>query len=381
MGSKGRARVAMVAAYATVQGSHPDKNAWDLGVDAFKGALAQSGIARDRIDGLVTQMGQDGSQQMEPTRFGQMVGLNPRVSGTLKYAAGGFSLAHACALIESGQANIVACCYATNQRTGRYRFETTPDPYSAPYGFLNPAGFAAFGFQRYLQKYGRLHDRDKIGAYALACRKHAQLNPIAFRREPMTWDDYLQDRWIVWPLRRSDVCLITDGGVCIIMADAEHARDLVEQPVYVRGYGRQDALRLFENEDHLLVPHMREAARRVREESGFGPSDIDALYIQDAHASVVPLTLEHYGFCGEGEALDFIQDGRIELGGALPINTHGGQMSEGYMVGWLHNVELFHQLRGRAGERQIPDCNVAQFCATGGMREFALSFMYSNSPD
>jgi len=372
--------VAMVAAYATQQGNHPGRTAWDLGVEAFKGALTQSAIKKDQIDGLVTQMTQDGSQQMEPTRFGQIIGLNPRSSGSLKYGTAAFSVAHAAALIESGQASIVACCYGTNQRTGGYRFQTAPDAYAAPYGFLNPAGFAAFGFQRYLSKYGRLKDRDKLGAYALACRKHAQLNPIAFRRNPMTWDDYLQDRWIVWPLRRSDVCLITDGGVCLIMADANLARDLVNDPVYLRGFGRQDALRLNENEDHLLVPHMAESARQVQQNSGIGPGDIDALYIQDAHASVVPITLENYGFCAPGEALDFIQDGRIELGGELPINSNGGQMSEGYMVGWLHHVELFHQLRGECEARQIPDCNIAQFCGTGGMREFALSSIYSNSP-
>ena len=374
-------RVAMVAAYATQQGSHPGKTAWDLGVEAFKGALDQSDIQRDRIDGLVTQMGQDGTGQMEPTRFGQIIGLNPRASGSLKYGAGAFSLAYGCALIESGQASVVACCYATNQRTGGYKFESAPDAYGGPYGFLNPAGFAAFGFQRYLAKFGRLDERDKLGAYALACRKYAQMNPIAFRREPMTWNDYLNDRWIVWPLRRSDVCLITDGGVCVILAAADQARDLVEKPVYVRGFGRQDALRLLQNEDHLLVPHIASAGRQVREQSCYGPGDVDALYIQDAHASVIPITLENYGFCGEGEALDFMQDGRIELGGDLPLNTSGGQMSEGYMVGWLHNIEAFHQLRGECGERQVADCNVAQFCGTGGFREFALSFVYSNSPD
>jgi acetyl-CoA acetyltransferase len=377
--NKLRGKVAMVAAYATMQGEHPGRSAWDLGLEAYKGALAESGIDRSRIDGLLTQTTQDGTGQMEPTRFGQMIGLNPKVSGSLHYGTAAFTLAYAAGLIASGQCSVVACVYGTNQRTGQFRFSGASDPFGAPYGFLNPAGFAGLGLQRYLYKYGRLPDRDKIGAIALTQRQNAALNPIAFRREPMSWDNYLADRWIVWPLRRSDICLITDGAVCLILADAEIAADLTDKPVHVLGIGRQDALRMNENEDHLLVPHMQSTAAQIRERTGIRPADIDALYVQDAHAAAVVLTLENYGFCAAGEALDFIGDGRIAIGGELPINTSGGQLSEGYMVGWLHHVELFKQLRGEAGPRQVAGCNVAQFCATGGFREFTASIVYSNA--
>jgi len=379
-GNKLRGKVAMVAAYATQQGEHPGKTAWDLGLEAFKGALRESGIKREQIDGLLTESTQDGSGQMEPTRFGQMVGLNPKASGSLHYATAGFTTAYAAGLISSGQCKMVACVYGTNQRTSKFRFHRASDPFGAPYGFLNPAGFAGLGYQRYLHKYGRLDDRDKIGAIAIAQRKHALLNPLALRKEPMTWDDYLADRFVVWPLRRSDICLITDGAVCFILADAEMAADVTDKPVHLLGIGRQDALRMMENEDHLLIPHMKSTAEQVRVNTGIGPKDLDALYVQDAHAPAVVLTLENYGFCGEGEALDYIQDGRIELGGELPINTHGGQLSEGYMVGWLHQVEMFRQLRGEAGARQVPDCEVVQFCATGGFREFTISLVYANKP-
>ncbi len=378
-GNKLRGKVAMVAAYATQQGQFPDKTAWDLGLDAYKGALRESGIDRRRIDGLLTETTQDGSGQMGPTRFGQIIGINPKVSGSLHYATAGFTAAYAAGLIASGQCQVVACVYGTNQRTSKFRFGGASDPFGAPYGFLNPAGFAGLGYQRYLYKYNRLADRDKIGALAINQRRNAGLNPIACMRAPMTWEQYLADRWVVWPLRRSDICLITDGGVCFILADAEIAQDLTDKPVHLLGIGRQDALRMTENEDHLLVPHMKSTAAQIYQHTGLGFRDIDALYVQDAHAAAIVLTLENYGFCGEGEALDFIQDGRIALEGELPINSNGGQLSEGYMVGWLHQVELFRQLRGEAGPRQIADCNLAQFCATGGFREFTASLMYSNT--
>lgn len=376
-----RTDVALVAAHATQQGRFPGRTAWDLGVEAFKGALRSSGIARSRIDGLVTQMSQDGSGQLEPTRFGQMLGLDCAASGALHYGTAGFSIPFAAGLIATGQASVVALVYATNQRSAGFGFAEPMDPYGEPYGYFNPAGPSAIGFQRYLHEYGLEKQRDKLGAYALTMRENARRNPIAYRREPMTWDDYLADRWIVWPLRRADICLITDGAACLILADAEVAAELTERPVHVLGIGRRDGLRMMERRDHLLVEHMAESARRVYAASGLGPGDFDALYVQDAHAAVIPLTLERYGFCGPGEGLDFLQDGRIAIDGDLPLNTSGAQLSEGYMVGWLHQVEIFRQLRGEAGERQVRDCRRALFCGTGGLREYTTAIAYGAARD
>lgn len=373
-----RGRVALVAAYATQQGKHPGKSAWDLGISSFKGALAESAVRRDDIDGLLTQVSQDGSGQMEPARFASMLGMRPRVSSALTYGTAAFTLPYACGLIASGQCQVVACVYATNQRTGGFRFAEASDPWGSPYGFLNPAGLGALGLSRYLHVYGREKDRDLLGAVAINQRRYAQLNPIAYRRDPMSWEDYCNDRWIVWPLRRSDICLITDGGVCLVLADADWARQHVERPVYVLGIGRDDGAAAHDDASRLLVPHMRNSAAMVQAMSGCHPSDVHALYVQDAQSTAVLLTLENYGFCAPGEALDFIQDGRIGPGGVLPLNTNGGQLSEGYMVGWLHQVEIFRQLRGEADERQVDDCRIAQFCGTGRIHEYTSSIIYGN---
>jgi acetyl-CoA acetyltransferase len=370
-------QVSIVAAYATRQGVFKDATGWSLGVDALRGALSESGIARDSIDGLLTQLMQDGSGQMAPSRFGQMIGLNPMVSGALQYGTAAFTLAYAAGLIMSGQCSVVACVYGTNQRSSDYRFGRSYDPFGTPYGFLNPAGFAALSLQKYLHKFDRLAERDKLAAIAINQRRNAGLNPIALRKEPLALEDYLQSRWIVWPLRRDDICLINDGAACIILADSARARDLTDRPILIAGIGRQDALYVPDADDQLLMPHMKSVASQLHERTGFRPEDVDALYVQDAHASAILFALENYGFCQPGEALDFIQDGRIAIEGELPINSNGGQLSEGYLVGWLHLVEIFRQLRGQAGPRQIADCNVAQFCATGGYREFAASILFT----
>lgn len=369
-----RNKVAVVAAHATMQGKHPGRSAWDLGVKAYRGALEGSGISPGRIDGLITQTANAG--QMDPARFGQIVGLDPSVTGALTYGTAFFSIAYAAGLIASGQCSVVALVYATNQRSQSFVNPADRLAANERHGFFSAAGFAALGYQRYLHEYGRLGDIDKLGAIAIGQRAFAGLNPIAFRREPMDWDEYLNDRWIVWPLRRHDICLITDGGVALILADAELAADLTERPVHLLGLGRQDALGGLARGENLLIPQMKEAARQVYGRTGLAPKDVDALYVQDAHSPVILHTLENYGFCGEGEALDFIQDGRIGPGGTLPVNSSGGQLSEGYMVGWLHQVEAYRQLRGECDARQISDCQVAQFCATGGTREFSGSLLY-----
>jgi acetyl-CoA acetyltransferase len=369
-----RRRTAIAGVSATKQGLHPDRSAWELGIEAFQLALADAGLRKEEVDGLITQQMQDGSGQMESTRFGQMIGLNPKVSGSLDYGTAAFSIGYAATLVHAGICDVVACVYATNQRTGGYRFQGAVRDDGAPYGFLNPAGFAAMGYRRYLHEYGI--DPLKLGELAVVSRFHAGLNPIAYKREPITLDDYARDRFIVWPLRRLDICLITDGAVCVIVTSAERARALRKPPVYMLGMGRQQALRQLENPGNLLLPHLRKTAAMVYEAAGVGPEEIDALYVQDAHSPVILQTLEQFGFCEPGEAADFIQGGRTRVDGALPINTNGGQLSEGYMVGWLHHVELVRQLRGECGSRQVPRCETIQFCATGGFREHSASIIY-----
>ena len=371
--------VAIVAAYATQQGTFPTETGWSLGAQAYKGILRESNIDRQQIDGLLTQLTQDGSGQMAPARFGQMIGINPRVSGALVYGSAAFTLAYAAGLIASGQCGVVACVYGTNQRTSNYKFDRAYEPFGAPYGFINPAGFVGLSFQRYMHKFGRHNDRDKLAAIALNQRKNASLNPIAIKKSPLTEEEYLKSRWIVWPLRREDICMINDGAVCIVLADSEKARELTDKPVRILGIGRQDALHKITDDEHLLMPNLKMVAEQLRDKTGIQARDVDALYVQDAQSPHILFALEGYGFCKDGEALDFIQDGRISIQGDLPVNSNGGQLSEGYMVGWLHVVEIFKQLRGEAADRQIPNCEIVQFCATGGYREFAASLIFSRS--
>jgi acetyl-CoA acetyltransferase len=161
----------------------------------------------------------------------------------------------------------------------------------------------------------------------------------------------------------------------LIVTSAERARSMKKPPVYIMGMAENTGLRFFQNDDQLLRPFIREVADRVYPAAGVTQKDIDVLYIQDP-TSVWPLQmLEWYGFCGLGEGGEFIQNGRIGLGGELPLNTNGGQLSESYMWGWLHIPEAVRQLRGEAGPRQVAGAEIAQYCSTMAFQKAASTIL------
>ncbi|MDE3205457.1 MAG: thiolase family protein [Acidobacteriota bacterium] len=357
---------------ATAQGKHPGVSSWELGVAAFDTAVTDAGLDKGMLDGLVTQEMQDGSGGMELTRFGQIIGLNPRASGSLQYGTSGFSLALAIGMLASGQASAVACCYATNQKTAGYRFRRPLRPEWERFGAYNPATMSALGFNRYLHDTGA--DASLLGHYAIQMRANAARNPLAYRRSPLTMDDYRSARVITEPLTVLDIASITDGGAALIVANEEVASQC-RSAVPVLGMARRDPLRMLQNKDHLLTPHLARLGADISESTGIPTSDFDAYYIQDPHSPMVPMTLEALGLVGPGRALSYIADGGILPGGPTPVNPNGGQLSEGYMVGWLHHVDAVRQLRGDAVTTPVK-CQKALFCASGGFREYAIAVAY-----
>jgi hypothetical protein len=197
----------------------------------------------------------------------------------------------------------------------------------------------------------------QLGEIAVAERRFAQLNDNAIMREPLSIDQYLEGRYICAPLRLNDYCLVNDGGVALIVTTADRARRLARRPVFVSGIGRSDMNRdatslrprLF---DFYHTAH-RAAAEQVYGAASAGPQDMDVVGIYDSFSAHVLYALEGFGYCGDGEAARFIANGAIGPGGRLPVNTSGGHLSESYMQGWNHQVELVRQLRGEAGARQV----------------------------
>jgi acetyl-CoA acetyltransferase len=376
-----RGRVALVGVGTTAQGELPGRSANSIAVEALGLALTDAGIDKGAIDGLITCKVFGGSEGID-TQIGALAGISPRYSATLDYGTCNFSLHLAAMAISSGLATTVAILYGTNQRSSQVRFTSVADGADrellAPHGFLNIAGPASLALRRRQHLYGLTEEQ--LGHVAVVQRRHAQLNPLAVFREPLTIDDYLASRYIVRPLRRPDICMISDGGACLIVTGAERAGSHPGRPVYLLAADQVTELRHHQTADALLRPWVAPLAERVYAAGGITRDDVDVLLVQDATSLAVVEALELFGFCRPEDVGGFLAEERIALGRDLPVNTNGGQLSEAYMWGWLHLCEAVRQLRGECGDRQVKDARVAQYCSSQGFRKYAVSLLGSELP-
>lgn len=365
-----RDKTAIVGVGATAQGKLPGSTPLSLAVEAFKRALDDSGLRKEQIDGLMTMAGTTSPEgPLNYLRVGEALGIDPRFTGTFNMGGGtaGALLQQAALAVNAGMAKYVACIFGDTAATGGYRFDRAAgwsDSWGI-WGFMAAAGNSAITASRHMALYGTTSRQ--LGEIAVTCRYHASLNPNAVMRTPITIEDHQASRWIVEPLHLLDCCLISDGGVCVIVTTRERARDLKQPLVLLSGMGQAYTTRNMDNPDWWYVPHQKSAINDAYAMAGVGPRDIDVAQLYDNFTSSVLLWFEHGGFCKVGESGSFVEGGRIRLGGELPINTAGGNLSESYMEGWLHIVEGVRQMRGECGPRQVKDAEVC--LVTGRGRE------------
>jgi acetyl-CoA acetyltransferase len=249
--------------------------------------------------------------------------------------------------IEAGQCDIAVVCLADNPATGsRQAYEKAWGEDSVYGWFGTPAGYAMIA-RRHMGEFGTTSDQ--LGAIAVACRKHGAANPNAQLRKPLTLDQYRESRLIVAPLRRDDCCLVSDGAAAVVVMSAQRAKELgVAKPVPVLGFGQgQTSWEVAQRAD-LTSTAASVSAQTAFKMAGLTPKDIDVAQIYDCFTIAALMTLEAYGFCAKGEGGHFVEDGRIEIGGDLPINTAGGLLSETGMPGLQLVLEGVRQMRGEA---------------------------------
>jgi len=351
-----RDKAALVGVGATEQGKLPGSTPISLATEAFKRAIEDAGLKKNQIDGLLTMPGTTSPEgSLNFLRLGETLGIDPRYTGSMTMGGGtaGALIQNAIMAVEAGLANYVACVFGDTARTGGSKFARASgwgDSWGL-WGMYGAAANSAIAASRHMALYGTTSRQ--LGEIAVACRKHASLNPNAVMRDPITIEDHQASRWVVEPFHLLDCCLISDGGVCVIVTTAERAKDLAKPPVIVGGFGQAYTTRTLEREDWWYVPHQKEALARAFAMAGVGPRDIDVAQLYDNFTMSVILWLEHAGFCAVGEGGPFVENGRIQLGGELPVNTAGGNLSESYMEGWLHVVEGVRQIRGECGLRQV----------------------------
>ncbi|MFF4880854.1 acetyl-CoA acetyltransferase [Micromonospora sp. NPDC000668] len=365
--------VAIVGAAECDLGS-TGKSTLTLQTQAVTRALADAGLTLADVDGLATT----GVSRFSTTQLAEYLGLRPRwVDSTfVGGSAAEMMVARATQAIEAGQVSTVVISFASNQRSARSRSlggvveaHTPQAQFETPYGPLYPLSYYAMAAQQYFHRYGGT--REKLAEIAIAAREWALLNPAAFRygAGPLTVDDVLAAPMVSSPLTVADCCLVTDGGGAVVVTALDRARDLRHPPVRVLGYGERSTNTSMTAVEDLTVTGARESGREAFARAGITPSEVDVLEVYDSFTITAALSIEALGFCGPGEVLDFIQDGRIRPGGELALDTSGGGLSYCHpgQYGVLLLVESVRQLRGEAGVRQVPDARVAVAHGTGGI--------------
>jgi acetyl-CoA acetyltransferase len=348
-------RAAVVGIGATEFSKDSGRSELKLAVEAVRAALDDAGLSPADVDGLVT-FTMDTSPEIT---VAQACGIGELTFFSRVHYGGGAACAtvqQAALAIATGVADVVVCYRAFNERSGR-RFgsgvqhrepsaEGAALGWSLPFGLLTPASWVAMAARRYLHTFGL--SPEVFGHVAVTDRRHAATNPAAyFHGKPITLADHAASRWIVEPLRLLDCCQETDGGQAIVVTGVERARDLRHPPAVIttaaQGAGRgQEQMTSFYRDDLTGLPEMGVVARQLWRGSGLTPADIDVGILYDHFTPFVLMQLEEFGFCGPGEAGGFVADG------ALPLNTHGGQLGEAYLHGMNGIAEAVRQIRGTA---------------------------------
>lgn len=360
-----------------------------LQAEAFRAALDDAGLDKLAIDGLSTAHGSPNGVDYD--EFVIAAGLDVRWAEQLwshgRWAT--VTLIHAALAVANGLADCIAVANTSTSSRGFGRYlhslgmghghEGLRDVGGGHgewdiHGVDTPGMATALVAEEYMRRYGATPD--DLSEIAVAFRAHALMNPMAIMRDkPMTRDQYFAEPPMGGPFRRADFCLSNEGATCLIVTTAERARDLARRPVVIAGF---EGLRS-SRDDYLLFsrpglatgisrerPLADFAPPRVYEAAGVSRSDVDGLYLYDSFTSNVWMVLERFGFCGEGDASDFIRENGFGEHAQLGINTNGGLLSEAHLLGYGHLIEMVRQLRGEAGARQLPGPEVLQWATPRG---------------
>ncbi|HEY0642680.1 MAG TPA: lipid-transfer protein [Nocardioides sp.] len=371
---------AIVGIGATEFSKASGRSELQLACEAVTAAIADAGLSPSDVDGMVSFTAESSAE----IHVARNVGIGDLTFFSRVGYGGGAAaatVAHAAAAVHAGLADVVVCWRAFNERSGeRYGLGQANRPmdtnadraaysWMTPFGLSTPAQWVAMFAQRYLHEYGATSE--DFGRVAVLDRKHAATNPHAwFHGRPITLEEHQASRWISEPLHLLDCCQETDGGQALVVVSAERAKDLPHAPAVVVGAAQGSG-----EDQHMMtsyyrpsisgIPEMGLVGDQLWQQSGLRPEDMDAAILYDHFTPFVLSQLEELGFCGRGEAKDFIADGHLELDGSLPTNTHGGQLGEAYLHGMNGIAEAVRLVRGTSVNQPGTVDHVAVTAGTG----------------
>ncbi|GAA1997504.1 thiolase C-terminal domain-containing protein [Microbacterium ulmi] len=351
------------------------RDRYDLAIEAVLDALDDAGATRDDIDGVicVRDVGYErlcAELGIERPDFANHLEGDGRQSG--------MALHYAAMAIHSGLAECVLIAYANVGRSAGANYGSNgdgADAYGLPHGMTSPGAQVASMYARYSYEFGE--DPDRLGKLAVSARRHSSLNPRAVLSTPLTLEDYHETRFITEPLRLNDYALINDGAVAILVTTEERARAMRKPPVRIAAASSGADMSATYAKTDFYYGAARAVAERLSRRTDISPADVKTLQVYDNFSPTILFSLEGFGFCGRGEAGAYIDDVGITLGRSIrPLNTSGGHTAEGYLQGFNQLVEAVRQVRGECGERQVADCDVAQYICVSPL---LTSFLFARA--
>jgi acetyl-CoA acetyltransferase len=381
MSIKGKCAIAGLG--VTAMGKIYGRSTSDFAAEAIKLALDDAGLQKEEVDGLLINANL--SAEMGPM-LQMTLGLQDLALLNVMNAYGstaGTMIQYAAMAILEGLANVVVLVYADTplaparsagaSYSGANQRITGMESLRSAYGYFGANPGYALAARRHMHLFGTTSEQ--LGQIAVLQRQWAMRNPLAQMRKPLTLEDHQNSRFIVEPLHLFDCCLVSNGGVAVILTSAERAKSLKHPPVYVVGMGQGapgDNQRT--DREPGIYTGARQSGATALKMAGIELKDIDICELYDCYTYTVLVTLEDYGFCQKGEGGAFVSDGKLGPGGALPTNTGGGQLSAYYMWGFTPLSEAVIQARGQAGERQVQNNdNFKQARSLKLLRNFSLA--------
>jgi acetyl-CoA acetyltransferase len=360
-----------------------------LAAEAVRAAAADAGLSLTDLDGLIVAPGLSGAPGLEVARTLGLRDLRLLLQLNSFGASAGAMVAHAASMIMAGSATAVACVFADaplrpERPAGAAYHRDAPewhglDGLRAAQGFRSVTAYYALAARRHMARYGTTSEQ--FGAVAVATRAWAAGNPLAAMREPISLRDHQESRWVVEPLHLLDCCLVSNGGIAVIVTSAERARDLARPPVYVWGWGQgHPGHRLERGSAFGLTTGAALSGPAAMKMAGVTPADITMCQLYDCYTYTVLVSLEDYGFCAKGDGGPFAASGVLGPGGTLPTNTGGGQLSAYYMWGMTPLSEAVIQARGAGGDRQAPRNDLILVSGNGGILDHHATLIVGPHP-
>ncbi|MEU5851182.1 thiolase family protein [Saccharopolyspora shandongensis] len=388
-GSAGR-RPVIAGLGMTELGKVYGRTAGQFAADAVRLAVADAGLELSDVDGILANSGVSGGVDIWTLQQElQVRDLRMLTEMQAFGSSAGSMLAYASMAVQSGMADNVVCVFADAPRrpdkgsaaayTGR-RKATGFEGLLGASGLTSVNAMYAQAARRHMNAYGTTSEQ--LGAIAVAQRAWAARNPLAQLRDPIALADHQESRMIADPLRLLDCCLVSNGGIAILVTSADRAADLRQPPVHVLGFAQSHPnYPAARNSEFGLLSGAAQAGPAALKMAGASIADVDVLELYDCYTFTVLITLEDYGFCAKGEGGEFVASGALAPGGTLPVNTGGGQLSAYYMWGMTPLSEAVIQARGHGGERQAPRNDVIMVSGNGGiLAHHSTTVLSPNAP-